>query len=203
MKRTACVFAISFIVLSSVAANAWAQLSAQSERAVAAELNATRPAFAALPARERQLQRLWLAANCEIGLDQLRSKLQRSSRPLDVSFVESYRMGPPRAELEQLALVERGNFAAFRDRIAGDDSQLFSPEVIASLRNLTEEVYISNALALRAQSYRSAAMNGVALTGSPRVLPWLRRSTPGMSDLDRDVATRAIRSIQSSLTNRR
>jgi hypothetical protein len=190
-----CVIAAALALLfgTAVAANPAAAPDLQVMR----EMVLARPAFAALSASDRQSMLGWIAINCAVGSTAPRARMRQTKGALDVAFAEAYLLGPTQVERLRLAQVQRAKYAAFVDRLRDLDSALFDAQTTAELQAISEDDYVETALNQQTLAFRSAALDGLSLTATRRVLPWLRRLEPTLQEEDaRGRVQRLIRTVQ-------
>ena len=181
MKPLICLFiaaALPMLCGAAPAANAQAAPDPQ----VLREMVVGRPAFAALSASDRQAVLGWITTSCEVGSAAPRAHLRQARGALDVAFAEAYRLGPSRAERLRLAQAQRAGYATFIERLQGPDATLFDAQLTAELRAVTEDGYVETALNQQTAAFQSAALEGLLLTATRRVLPWLQRMEPTLQD---------------------
>lgn len=197
MKARFCILLAAALPILTAAAPP-ASRQAAPDPQVLREMVASRPAFAALSAKDRQSMLVWIATRCAVGSDGLRAQLRQASGALDVAFAEAYLMGPSFVERLRLEQAWRTQYATFIDRVQGPDSGLFDAQTTAKLRAITEDDYAATALNQQAEAFRSAALDGLSLTASRRVLPWLQRMEPKIQDDEtRGRVQRLIQAVQA------
>jgi hypothetical protein len=166
---------------------------------VVREMRNTRPAFAALTPDQQASMHFWLLANCETGVDNRHAQIVKAGAGMETAFIESFRMGPPKALLAELNKTRHRDFAAIKEGLDGEDRDLFDPELRGRLAALTEDAYVTEGEQITTKSYRIAALDGLALIGSSASVAWLEQIAPTLHDPE---LTRAAERTYTALLER-
>ena len=151
---------------------------------VVRELLNTRPAFAALTPDQQASLHLWLLASCETGAEDRRAQIVKPGAGMETAFIESFRMGPPKALLAELNKTRHRDFSEIKEGLDGEDRELFDPELRGRLAALSEDAYVEEGVLITIKSYRIAALDGLAMVGSEATIVWLDQTTPTLNDPD-------------------
>lgn len=168
--------------------------------AVTRELRETRPDFTALAPDEQSVVHLWLLANCAVDANDSRMQLGKLGTHVEAALIEAFRMGPPTAFLSEIEDTRRRDYTAIKERLDGEDRELFGPELRARLGALSEDAYVNEGLRSTIVNYRLAALDGLTLVGGRAAVAWLERTAPTLKDPElSDVAARTLTTLHDRL----
>jgi len=178
---------VSLVLLATLAGCATISAKAPGDQrfasdAVIRELRETRPAFTALTANEQSTVYLWLLAKCAVGAGDVRDQFAKLSTHTELVFIEAFRMGPPIALLAELADTRRNDYTAIRERLDGEDRELFDSRLRERLIGVPEDAYVREGIERTILAYRLAALDGLAQVGSQASIAWLERTVPTLTE---------------------
>ncbi len=164
------------------------------------ELRETRPAFSELTASDQAIVYLWLNANCAIGGDDRRGDLLKAGARTEVALIEAYAMGPPVAVVGGLVERRRADYRAIVAQLQSGEDEFIAPEVKSRLLSRSGDAYVADGVEQTIAAYRLAALNGLAVVGSPTAAAWIQRKLPTIADADlRGAAERTLAIIHRRL----
>lgn len=164
------------------------------------ELHDTRPAFAALPPEQQAIVHFWLFANCAVGAEERNAQLAKFNGPVELALMESFRMGAPKAFVDEVIQTRRSDFAAIKVGLNNEDRDLFAADLRDRLAALSEDAYIQQGVDVTIRNYKLASLDGLARIGSKNTLDWLRSTEPTITDSDlKRGAERALAALRARL----
>jgi len=176
--RTKLLLAIGLACGCVVAPMASAGEQSFASSAVLFELSQTRPEFSSLEPDAQSLVYIWLLADCGVDANDRRADLLKFGSRGELALIESFRMGPPDAFIAEIADARRHDLVAIREQLAGEDRELFDKELTSRVLAISEKSYVNDGIDQVVLSYKLAALDGIAATGTPTSIAWLERTIP-------------------------
>jgi len=106
-------------------------------------------------------------------------------------------MGPPDAFLAELAESRRNSLVAIREQLEGEDRELFDEDLAARVREISEKTYVNEGIDQTVLSYKLAALDGIAATGTSTSIAWLERTIPTIESKElQGAAGRALETLR-------
>lgn len=149
--------------------------------AVIEEMQATRPAFAALRPQDQATVYLWLNANCAVDGEDRRAAILAMPRDAEIVLIEAFRMRPPSALLDELAETRREEFDGIQRELASDDIAWVDAGTRQRLTTLSQSSFVAAGIDATIRNYRVAALQGIALVGTTTSISWLERALPDIA----------------------
>ena len=106
-------------------------------------------------------------------------------------------MGPPDAFIAEIADARRNDLVAIRAQLEGEDRELFDEEITKGVLEISEKSYVNDGITPIIQSYKLAALDGIAITGTNTSITWLERTIPTLEDKElQSAAGRALEALR-------
>jgi len=165
--------------------------------AVLFELSETRDEFSALEPDGQSLLYIWLLADCAVDANDRRAELLKFGSRGELALIEAFRMGPPDAFIAEIADARRNDLFAIRAQLEGEDRELFDEEITKRVLEISEKSYVNDGITPVIQSYKLAALDGIAITGTNTSITWLERTIPTLEDKElQSAAGRALEALR-------
>jgi hypothetical protein len=160
------------------------------------EVRLTRSALSRLQIQEQLLVLEWLSLDCAVGNEGLERQIKAAGQGLEAAFLESYTLGPMKADLVGNEEILRRQYNDIQAVIKESGSTLFGEDMARLLMGISQEEYVRRELERQRIAYQSSALTGLGLVGSKGKIGDLKRIAETTQEPIAISAQEAIRAIE-------
>lgn len=158
-------------------------------------------AFDALSAATRTLVIRWLNRDCGAAEQRrLEAQLGALGPQLEPVFLEAYRLGPPRGQIERDRTAFARRYDERQAELRRSGAKLFGAQETERLLAVTRDEYVRQELDRATIGYKTAAVAGLGLVGTERSLPELSRIAADAANPASVAAKSALKDVRARVS---